>query len=327
MKKCSIALLVLAAFLFVGRVYSQLPAKGPNLIIAGITTDKVVYAPGETVKSKITVRNTGVMPAKGSIDAPGAGYFVDIILSADGVAPVDFAVVPVPYVFAEDMLVTGGRMSNTPTLAPGASHTFALDFPLPKVMTVPCSRAMVNVGAVIDPGKKIAETIEKDNTSFRNLKLTCVERPDLIISYMALADPVGGPGQDFSALKVEVKNIGRAVAKGTDTDPGNGYMVDIITSKDNNAPVVYAPVAADGQFPEDKLVIGGRLSNTKTLGPGQSHIYVMEGMKLPKVDLANYCGRNFYMGGVVDSGRKITEGNEGNNLKFIPFKVVCMQGL
>jgi hypothetical protein len=34
-------------------------------------------------------------------------------------------------------------------------------------------------------------------------------------------------------------------------------MVDIITSMNTTAPVAYAPLAAAGQFPEDKLVIGG----------------------------------------------------------------------
>jgi hypothetical protein len=41
------------------------------------------------------------------------------------------------------------------------------------------------------------------------------------------------------------------------------------------------------------------------------------------VDLHNYCGRGFYLGGIADPGLKIGEINETNNQYFIDFKVDC----
>lgn len=309
---------------------SALTVAAPNLVITSIVTEKNVYALGETVNCKITVKNIGSAKAIGTLDDPAKGYMVDAVLSLDAVAPIAFAVVPNPYEYQEDMLVIGGRHSNTKTLAPGQEDTYLESFPLPKVMVKPCQLGYVALGAVADPGKKIAETNENDNTNFTRFKLNCggsptAPRPDLVITYMALANPVGGPGLPFSDFKVEVKNIGSAPAVGTLDDAANGYMVDIITSSNTTAPVTYAPVAAAGQFPEDKLVIGGRISNTKTLAPGASQIYYLNAgeMKLPMVDLHNYCGRAFFLGGVVDPGLKVAESNEANNLHFIEFKVDC----
>ena len=70
-------------------------------------------------------------------------------------------------------------------------------------------------------------------------------------------------------------------------------------------------------------MISGRISNTKTLAPGASQIYYVNDMKLPMVDLHNYCGRNFYLGGIVDPGLKIAEILETNNQRFIEFRVDC----
>lgn len=342
MKKLSInTLLSLVALLPMISAFAQNPslnpavrnpgvltAAAPNLVITNIVTDKLVYAPGETVNCKVTIKNIGSAKAVGTNDDPAKGYMVDVVLSTDAIAPIVYAVVPNPYDYQEDMLVIGGRHSNTVTLAPGAEDTYVESFPLPKVMAKPCQLGYVAVGAVADPGKKVAETNENDNTRFTRFKLNCsgpttAPRPDLVITYMALANPVGGPGLAFSELKVEVKNVGGAPAVGTDTDPANGYMVDIITSSNTAAPMAYAPLAAAGQFPEDKLVIGGRISNTKTLAPGASHIYYLQDLKLPMVDLHNYCGRAFYLGGIADPGLKIAEISETNNQHFIQFKVDC----
>lgn len=306
----------------------RLTAPAPNLVITNIIAEKPVYVPGEMVKCKVTVKNIGSAKAIGTLDDPAKGYMVDLVLSTDLSAPVVFAQLPNPYEYQEDMLVIGGRHSNTKTLAPGQEDTYLESFPLPKVMAKPCQLGYFAIGAVADPGKKVAEINENDNTHFFRLKLNCgsstsTPRPDLVITYMALANPVGGPGLAFSDFKVEVKNIGNAPAIGTDSDPVNGYMVDIITSSNNGAPMAFAPLAAAGEFPEDKLVISGRISNTKTLAPGASQIYYVNDMKLPMVDLHNYCGRNFFLAGIVDPGIKIAESSETNNQRFIEFQVDC----
>ena len=55
---------------------------------------------GPTIK--VTVYNKGNDKALGTQDAGSDGYMVDLILSSDQVVPIEFAIVPSPYVFTED---------------------------------------------------------------------------------------------------------------------------------------------------------------------------------------------------------------------------------
>jgi hypothetical protein len=83
-------------------------------------------------------------------------------------------------------------------------------------------------------------------------------------------------------------------------------MVDLMLSTDTNVPAGMAIYSAN--FSEDVLLQGGRISHTRTLNPGQSKIYVVNG-GIP----ADTPPGGYYICAKVDSGNKITESNEGNN--------------
>ena len=299
----------------------------PDLIVEKLEMAAYLGQPGQPLPTiKVTIKNIGTALATGS--KPGVqGYMVDLILSMDAAAPVQYAVVPNPYVYNEDMLLIGGRVSNTIDLAPGQSQTYVLNnLPLPKEMSNPCGLGYSVLGAVVDPGLKIAESNESNNLGFTRFKLDCGQkRPDLVIQSIKLDPQYGQPGLPLNKIYVTVANIGGDQALGTDVS-GNGYMVDVILSMDQNAPVQYALLPNPYVYNEDMLLWGARISNTKTLAPGAVHTYELTNISLPK-RMDNPCGRGFiYVGAVADPGLKIAEGNENNNLGFEPLKLVCRPG-
>lgn len=137
--------------------------------------------------------------------------------------------------------------------------------------------------------------------------------------------PVGGLGMTFSTMYITVKNDGNKPAYGTNEQPTKGYMIDIILSGDTYAPIRFAPLVSAGRYPEDCLLIGGRISNTVTIQPYQTYTYKINGLSILKtVDMSNPCGLGkFNLGFVIDPGLKITERNEANNTAFRAFKLVC----
>jgi hypothetical protein len=121
---------------------------------------------GEDVALDITVRNKGGADAPGSVDFDyWKAYYVDIILSTDVDFPLGFAVQP-SYAgwtiddFIEDMLMAGGRISRTETIPPGGSHTYSYSYYIPAKI----DPGIYWIGAVVDPGNKVAEINEGNNT-------------------------------------------------------------------------------------------------------------------------------------------------------------------
>ncbi len=128
------------------------------------------YVVGEDVAGTvdITVKNSGTAKALGTDGSGSDGYMVDLVLSTDATVPVVFANVPSPYLFAEDMLVIGGRVSNTGTLEPGDSKTYSgHGGPIP-----PGTPSIAYLCAVADPGGKITESNENNNTSCVEVQIT-----------------------------------------------------------------------------------------------------------------------------------------------------------
>ncbi len=127
------------------------------------------YVEGDDVGDTITltVHNKGAANALGTIDAGANGYMVDLVLSKNTVVPIEWAVVPSPYIFQEDMLLTGGRVSVTKTLAPDESKTYLVAGELP-----PGSSPGAFLCAVVDPGKKIDESNETNNVALRYITIT-----------------------------------------------------------------------------------------------------------------------------------------------------------
>ncbi|HSB12188.1 MAG TPA: CARDB domain-containing protein [Blastocatellia bacterium] len=130
-------------------------------------------------------------------------------------------------------------------------------------------------------------------------------KPDLTIEWVTYPSllPAGGT----IVVKVRVKNIGTAKAAGTASARAEGYMIDIMLSRDNSVPDVEATYSPS--FVEDALLGGGRISSTRDINPRESQEYgarvaIPANAPKPKIVI---CAR-------VDSGNKIAELNERNNV-------------
>lgn len=87
------------------------------------------------------------------------------------------------------------------------------------------------------------------------------------------------PGEDISRkLSLQIANFGGSLVAGNRPDQ-EGYMVDLILSKDKEVPEGYASYYSD--FQEDVLLGGGRISNTPDLTSGALK-YVSEGFNILK---------------------------------------------
>lgn len=137
--------------------------------------------------------------------------------------------------------------------------------------------------------------------------------PDLVVTLNGITEIKSG--DDVSQkLKVQITNVGSTIANGSRPNR-EGYMVDLILSKDTVVPEGYAPYYSD--YKEDVLLGGGRISNTPDLLAG-TQVYVSEGSNvIPK----NVPPGNYYLCARVDVGSKVAESNEKNNTSCIPVTV------
>lgn len=290
----------------VQRQISQKPAltlkRLPDLQVK-FTCPSTILA-GTNIGSQIQLKvwNSGNAPAAGTDTAGNNGYMVDLMLSTDTNTPAGWAIYSAN--FGEDVLLQGGRISNTKTLKPGESKIYPVGGGIP-ADTPP---GVYYICAKVDAGNKIAELKETNNTFCKRVRIKSgqTERlPDLRVKFTCPTNIVAGTNIG-SQIKLKVGNFGNAPAPGTDTAGNNGYMVDLMLSTDTNTPAGWAVYSAN--FSEDVLLQGGRISNTKTLNPGQSRIYSVGG-GIP----ADTPTGTYYICAKVDAGNKVTESKEGNN--------------
>ena len=266
----------------------------PSTIVAGTDIGSQI---------KLKVWNSGKGPAPGTDTAGRNGYMVDLMLSTDTNTPAGFAVYSPN--FSEDVLLQGGRISNTKTLKPGESKIYPVGGGIP-ADTPP---GIYYICAKVDAGNKVTELKETNNSFCMRVRIKGGQQterlPDLQVKFACPSTIVAGTDIG-SQIKLKVRNSGNAPAPGTDTAGSNGYMVDLMLSTDTNTPAGFAVYSAN--FSEDVLLQGGRISNTKTLNPGQSRIYPVGG-GIP----ADTPSGRYYICAKVDAGNKVTESNEGNN--------------
>ncbi len=87
------------------------------------------FDPGARFTVTITVENRGTAVAPGS---DRGGYMIDLSLGLRPAAfPASAHTLPAPYRFVEGMLLSGGRISRTVDLAPGASRDYSAVVVLP----------------------------------------------------------------------------------------------------------------------------------------------------------------------------------------------------
>lgn len=151
---------------------------GPDLTVSISGPARAI--PGESIALTVTVRNKGRVSAVGTQENSQGGYMVDLVLSQDTNIPPGWAVQPV-YAgkteddFVEDMLILGGRISNTQTVAPGGTATYNLPAYIPKYI----DPDIYCLAAVVDPGDRIFELIEGNNIYCHRLQIGATADPDV----------------------------------------------------------------------------------------------------------------------------------------------------
>ncbi|WP_061219278.1 CARDB domain protein [Leptospira weilii] len=140
-------------------------------------------------------------------------------------------------------------------------------------------------------------------------------KPDLMVYVYFGGSRQMKPGEDISRkISLQVANFGSAFAAGNRLG-SEGYIVDLILSKDKVLPEGYAPYSSD--FQEDVLLGGGRISNTPNLVPG-ALVFVGEG---PNIIPKNVPPGDYFVCARVDVGSKITESDENNNTNCFPISI------
>ena len=167
-RKCRTGLAGLASLLLATASISTVSAQDEiltDLQIVGASFNNPVE-PGGLVTVEVTVSNSGTTMAPGT-GTSESSYMIDFVLSTDSHVPADFAVYN--DAFEEDVLLLGGRISNTNDLMPGAAEFYLESSWLPSD-TPPGEYQLC---LVIDPGDEVAESDETNNSYCR--PLTVVE--------------------------------------------------------------------------------------------------------------------------------------------------------
>ncbi len=140
-----------------GRPGGVVTRRLPDLVVRNLTVSPTTVSPGADVDVKALIRNDGNAVAPGT--SSGNGYMVDITLGTDTNTPAGWAVYSANY--SEDVLLKGGRFSNTIDLAPGAMQSYG-----DTNNQIPADTPPGNyyVCARVDPGGKVAESNEGNNT-------------------------------------------------------------------------------------------------------------------------------------------------------------------
>jgi len=172
-------------------------AEKPDLMITDIQCDRERVMAGEDIDIVVTARNIGPATAPGSLDVEyWKAYYVDVILSSDDIIPLELAVNPVSAGktredFVEDMLLEGGRISNTTSISPGSSVSYTLELNIPEKT----SPGIYCLGAVVDPAEAVEELSEENNTYCHKINILPPEtsiHPPEGVDFWVMPYGVGG---------------------------------------------------------------------------------------------------------------------------------------
>lgn len=144
-----------------------------------------------------------------------------------------------------------------------------------------------------------------------------VKKPNLKTSLALNGPDAAFAGEDISnRIKVYAINNGAAAAAGTTgtLSPANGFMIDVMLSKDKFSPAAFATYSPN--YSDDVLLLGGRISNTVDLGAGNSGGYAT-GATIP----ADTPSGLYYLSVRIDPANQVAESNEDDNTFFLPIKI------
>ena len=144
----------------------------PDLMIIAASIPRTA-APGGSLAIEVTAYNMGNAEAMGT-ETSDDGYMIDLVLSSDDHVPPGFT--PFEENFIEDVLLLGGRISNTHDLAPHSDRLYAETGVLP-ADTPPGDYQLC---LVIDPGDGVVESDESNNTLCQTLTVSALEVPTAV---------------------------------------------------------------------------------------------------------------------------------------------------
>jgi len=240
------------------------------------------------------------------------------VLSRDTSVPAGFATYNASY--HEDVLLKGGRISNTADLSPRQSRRYETGGGIP-ANTPP---GWYYICANVDAGNTVDELREDNNAACARIRITApvseappepTKLPDLRVAITAPRSAVAG-SDIGSQLTIQVRNDGNNIAFGTQSAGSNGYMVDVVLSRDTSVPAGFA--AYNASYHEDVLLKGGRISNTADLSPRQSRRYETGG-GIP----ANTPPGWYYICANVDAGNTVDELQEDNNVACARIRITA----
>jgi hypothetical protein len=113
-----------------------------------------------------------------------------------------------------------------------------------------------------------------------------------------------------------VRNDGNGIAFGTQSAGSNGYMVDVVLSRDTSVPEGWASYTAS--YHEDVLLKGGRISNTVDLAPRHSRRYETGG-GIPADTPPGW----YFICAKVDAGNTVGELREDNNVACARIRITA----
>ncbi len=252
--------------------------------------------PGGSVTAEVTVRNSGNSMAPGS-ETSESSYMIDFVLSTDTHVPADWAVFSAS--FEEDVLLAGGRISNTEDVFPGGDDVMYTETGVLPVDTPPGNYQLC---LVIDPGNGVDEGDETNNVYCQSL-IVAELQPDLEIAEAFFSSSVEAGG--MVEVEVTAFNAGTAMALGTETSQ-TGYMIDVVLSTDSHVPAGFSEFS--DAFVEDVLLAAGRISNTNDLAAGGAQGYT-ESSWLP----SDTPPGDYQLCLVIDPGEEVEESDETDN--------------
>jgi len=151
--------------------------RGPDLTAAISGPSRAI--PGQDIALKITIFNKGALTALGTATGPSSkAYHVDIVFSSDDDIPMAAAIQPVyqgltEEDFVEDMLMLGGRISNTKSIAAGKQTTYSLTTHIP----AKTEHGIYYIAAVADPHLRVAESREHNNIGWYKIQIGARQTP------------------------------------------------------------------------------------------------------------------------------------------------------
>ncbi|MDY6990097.1 MAG: C25 family cysteine peptidase [Thermodesulfobacteriota bacterium] len=209
--------------------------------------------------------------------------------------------------------------------------------------TVPIGRGTVKNGSAVIPyfSKPLPGAPITLSASFENavsVQLGEVQYgPDLVVEEIQLQSTTLTQGTNLGGvLKLKIANLGNNDSPGTvnpDGSPKNppeGYMIDLVLSRDTQVPEGFATPADEigVEFDEDALLVGGRVSRTLDV-TAMSSVILPTG-PIVSSDVGGIIPSqtppgSYYLCARIDPGEAVQETDEVNNLTCLQITVVGAQ--